>query len=147
MTTAKILTYFAEKWEKVKELAVDRGIESGFYPIVLPNSEDCRFTDQTLPALKSQLATIRARITNPPASQFEGILLCESITTEFEDDVDLVGIVYLKEGDVYSVQCLKENDPESRYLSRYFMVSIPTTTPPPEDILQKAYKNLELLLD
>lgn len=147
MENQEILNYFAQTWEKVEQLSLEKGLNSGFYPIILPEVEDLRFIDCTLPALKSRLDYFKAQIVNPPAPQFKGLVLEEIIKEDLENNLSIVNIIYLQKGEVYSTQCLRETSLEMTRLKRYFVISPPELTQTSKERLQKAYNELVPLLE
>lgn len=146
MKDQKILNYFAQAWEKVEHLSLERGLDFGFYPIALPEVDDFRLIDPSLPALKSRLGCFKAQITNPSAPQFEGLILEEITKENLEGDISIVNITYLQKGEVYSTQCLQETDPMMDHLKRYFIISPPRPANAPKKSLQKVYNELSSLL-
>ena len=151
MNTEQILTYFRECWDKVEKLAVKEGLENAFYPIIIQERDDPRSINSTLPALSAEYAKlVRARITNPTASGFEGLILDEKTLTELEPNVEVVDVIYLKCNGVYSIQCVKEcpdRSSERSPLHRYIAVGLQQPSAVTEDKLQKAYNDLESLLN
>ena len=142
----ELLTYFQENWGSVTQLCERYGLQNAFYPIVLPEIDDQRFIDPSLPTLKTQIIKLwEANITNPPANNFEGIILNEQREELLQDKLFLVQVTYLKLGEVYQVQCVKEIGLTDN-LSRYYTISIPTKVSASADLLQKAFNDLESLL-
>lgn len=150
MDTNYILAYFREQWDEVERLAVREGVERAFYPIIIQETDDPRLIDPALPALDVEyVKLLRARITNPSAAAFEGLILEEKEREEIELSVRIVDVIYLKRDLVYSLQCVKEGSDESKkelQLQRYIAVGLPQPAIIPEEELQKAYNDLESLL-
>lgn len=148
MDYREILQYFGREWRKVEAAALNTGLESGFYPVVLPEIDDRRFVDASLPAIKATLDVFLRAVVNPPARNFQGLILKEKAETTIEG-ASLVKVTYLRGDQVYTIQCLKgeEHIPESdRTRSRYLAVSVPQPIIVTLEELQKVYMELEALL-
>ncbi|MBI2665210.1 hypothetical protein HYX12_01145 [Candidatus Woesearchaeota archaeon] len=139
-----VLAYISKHWDEIERIAQERGIDSGFYPITLPETDDLRFTDQSLPSINTRLLGLwKAHISNPPDRNFQGIRILEEDMAVVEEGVALVQVAYIQQNGIYRVQCLRE---KKDGLSRYLTVSVPEQFSPAPEVLQKAYNNLEQLL-
>ena len=109
MELEQILDFFGERWNEIVSTSKSKGIKNGFYPIVIPDAEDNRYINGTLaPTGIDLVKLVRARIVNPPPLQFSGILVSQSEDQKLGDGTSLSTVTYVREGEVYQVQCLRE---------------------------------------
>ena len=145
METEQILSYFLNNWEKVKQLALSRGLSRGFYPLVLMEYGDHRLIDTSLQAVEAEFdQLITANITNPSIYTFMGLILKEDPDCFNEDGRSIVDVTYLDRERVSQLQCVRLKQGN---LKRYEAISIPCAPLDcPSGELQKVYNELESLL-
>jgi uncharacterized protein YkuJ len=146
MEPVQILSYFLDKWENVKQLALSTGLSRGFYPLVLPEYGDHRLIDTSLQATGVKLdQLITANITNPSVHAFEGLILDEKMEHAEENGMNIVNVTYLKAGEIYKLQCIRKDQGN---LKSYAAIGVPNAISDySSDELQKVYNELESLLN
>ncbi len=146
MNEDEILTFFRENWDKIRDIS-QQGNDRCFYPIILPERDGMKFIDPGLPAMTYESGNIGMEVRNPPKGNFEGLILEEKVDGKHVES-DRVTVTYMKEGEVYAIQCDKAIKEESngREIMRYHAIGLPKKMECASDKLSKIYEEFRHLL-